>query len=95
LNSKKSGGCAYVQVENKRVAGAVRPSVIANLWRAADLIVGNSAYRRDLRKRREMKDKPVFEIDAGKLAQEARFDGIRVLRTNAKIPPFAGGPAIP
>ncbi len=77
------------------MAGAVRPSVIADLGRAADLIVGNSTYRRYLRKTCEMKDKPVFEIDAGKLAQEVRFDDICVLRTNAKIPPFAGGPAIP
>jgi hypothetical protein len=30
----------------------------------------------------------VFEIDAGKLAEEARFDGIFVLRTNANITPL-------
>jgi hypothetical protein len=36
---KKSGGRAYVQVvENKRVDGAVRQSVIANVGRADDLI---------------------------------------------------------
>jgi len=29
-----------------------------------------------------------FEVDAGKLADEARFDGITVLRTNAKITPL-------
>ena len=29
-----------------------------------------------------------FEIDAGKLAEEARFDGIFVLRTNAKVTPL-------
>ena len=29
-----------------------------------------------------------FEIDAGKLAEEARFDGIFVLRTNTKITPL-------
>ena len=34
------------------------------------------------------RDKPAFEIDAGKLAEEARFDGIFVLRTNAKIMPL-------
>lgn len=38
----------------------------------------------------EIKDKPVFEIDAGKFAQDARFDGIFVLRTNAKINAGAG-----
>ena len=30
----------------------------------------------------------MFQIDAGKLAEEARFDGIFVLRTNAKITPL-------
>ena len=29
-----------------------------------------------------------FQIDAGKLAEEARFDGIFVLRTNAKVTPL-------
>ena len=32
--------------------------------------------------------RPSFEIDAGKLAEEARFDGIFVLRTNAKVTPL-------
>jgi hypothetical protein len=48
-------------------------------------LVANSAYRRYLRK--TGKDK-AFEIDAGKLAEEARFDGITVLRTNAKVTPL-------
>lgn len=40
---KKSGPRAYVQVvENKRVAGAVRQSVIANLGRADDLIASGA-----------------------------------------------------
>jgi hypothetical protein len=51
-------------------------------------LIGNSAYRRYLRKTRESKNPPVFEIDLGKLAEEARFDGIFVLRTNAKITPL-------
>ena len=51
-------------------------------------LIGNSAYRRYLRKTKEAKGKPAFEIDAGKLAEEARFDGIFVLRTNAKITPL-------
>ncbi|MFX8790011.1 hypothetical protein ABTM65_19490, partial [Acinetobacter baumannii] len=29
-----------------------------------------------------------FEIDMGKLADEARYDGISVLRTNARITPL-------
>jgi hypothetical protein len=50
--------------------------------------VGNSAYRRYLRKIGKAKDERSFEIDAGKLAEEARFDGIFVLRTNAKVTPL-------
>ena len=51
-------------------------------------LIGNSAYRRYLRKTDERKNTPTFEIDLGKLAEEARFDGIFVLRTNAKITPL-------
>ena len=45
----------------------------------------NSAYRRYLRRTGAGK---AFEIDAGKLAEEARFDGIFVLRTNAGMTPL-------
>jgi hypothetical protein len=48
----------------------------------------NSAYRRYLRKIREVKGKQQFEIDAGKLAEEARFDGIFVLRNQCHITPL-------
>jgi Transposase DDE domain len=57
-------------------------------------LIGNSAYRRYLRRVRlqsdgaDPKDGPAFEIDAGKLAEEARFDGIFVLRTNARVTPL-------
>jgi hypothetical protein len=47
-------------------------------------LIGNSAYRRYLR----TTTKDVFEIDAGKIADEARFDGIFILRTNARITPL-------
>jgi hypothetical protein len=47
-------------------------------------LIGNSAYRRYLRATTQ----DAFEIDAGKLADEARFDGIFVLRTNARITPL-------
>ena len=43
------------------------------------------AYRRYLRRTGAGK---AFEIDAGKLADEARFDGIFVLRTNATMTPL-------
>src|SRR5208283_3396132 len=51
-------------------------------------LIGNSAYRRYLRKSKEAEGSQVFQIDAGKLAEEARFDGVFVLRTNAKITPL-------
>ena len=47
--------------------------------------VGNAGYRRYLRRSGEG---AAFEIDAGKLAEEARYDGIFVLRTNARIAPL-------
>ncbi len=50
-------------------------------------LIGNSAYRRYLRKV-AAKGARSFEIDAGKLAEEARFDGVFVLRTNAKVTPL-------
>jgi hypothetical protein len=50
-------------------------------------LIGNSAYRRYLRKVSD-KDKRSFAIDAGKLAEDARFDGVFVLRTNAKVTPL-------
>jgi hypothetical protein len=67
---------------------AIVAALDAQLKKGDKALVGNSAYRRYLRKTRETKDKPAFEIDAGKLAEEARFDGIFVLRTNAKITPL-------
>jgi len=41
-----------------------------------------------LRKCAATKGQPAFEIDAGKLAEEARFDGVFVLRTNAHVTPL-------
>ena len=67
---------------------AIVAALDAQLKKGDKALVSNSAYRRYLRKTPETKDKPAFEIDAGKLAEEARFDGIFVLRTNAKITPL-------
>jgi transposase len=67
---------------------AIVTALDAQLKKGDKALVGNSAYRRYLRKTPEMKHRPAFEIDPGKLAQEARFDGIFVLRTNAKITPL-------
>ena len=67
---------------------AIVAALDAQLKKGDKALIGNSAYRRYLRKTPEMKHRPAFEIDPGKLAQEARFDGIFVLRTNAKITPL-------
>lgn len=64
---------------------AIIAGLEAQLKKGDKALVGNSAYRRYLRK--TAKDK-AFEIDAGKLAEEARFDGVTVLRTNAKVTPL-------
>jgi Transposase DDE domain len=78
---------------------ADRQAIIAGLeqqlQRGDKALIGNSAYRRYLRrvalpdgKGGKGKPGPAFEIDAGKLAEEARYDGIFVLRTNARVTPL-------
>jgi hypothetical protein len=64
---------------------AIVEALQAQLKKGDKALVGNSAYRRYLRKTGQ---DTAFEIDAGKLAEEARFDGITVLRTNAKVTPL-------
>lgn len=51
-------------------------------------ICRNPAYWRYLHKIGKAKDNRSFEIDAGKGTEEARCDGIFVLRTNAKVTPL-------
>lgn len=62
---------------------AVIDGLQAQLKKGDKALVGNSAYRRYLKASGK-----TFAIDAGKLADEARFDGISVLRTNARITPL-------
>jgi|SRR5579863_420056 len=62
---------------------AIIDGLQAQLRKGDKALVGNSAYRRYLKASGK-----TFEIDLGKLAEEARFDGISVLKTNAKIPPL-------
>jgi hypothetical protein len=66
---------------------AIVAALDAQLKKSDKALIGNSAYRRYLRKV-GAKGAHSFEIDAGKLAEEARFDGIFVLRTNAKVTPL-------
>jgi hypothetical protein len=70
-----------------RIAEAIVAALDAQLKKGDKALIGNSAYRRYLRKVGG-RDQRSFEIDAGKLAEEARFDGIFVLRTNAKVTPL-------
>lgn len=62
---------------------AIIDGLQAQLKKGDKALVGNSAYRRYLKASGK-----TFEVDLGKLADEARFDGISVLRTNAKITPL-------
>jgi transposase len=86
------GGRRYIVARNEAEAEkdrADRQAIVDALDRQLEkgdkALVGNSAYRRYLRRTR---DDAVFEIDPGKLAEEARYDGIFVLRTNARISPL-------
>jgi hypothetical protein len=63
---------------------AIVEALDQQLKRGDKALIGNSAYRRYLR----TTAKKAFEIDPGKLAEEARYDGLFVLRTNARIPPL-------
>ena len=92
-------GRRYIVCRNEAEAdkdAADRQAVLAGLERQLKqgdkALIGNSAYRRFLR-RTHGQERP-FEIDPGKVADEARFDGIFVLRTNARITPLAGGAAL-
>jgi hypothetical protein len=77
---------------------AIVAALDTQLKKGDKALIGNSAYRRYLRKSAGTKDKTkgkdkdkgdrAFEIAAGKLAEEARFDGIFVLRTNANVTPL-------
>lgn len=63
---------------------AIIAALDTQLKKGDKALVGNSAYRRYLR----TTTRDAFEIDAGKIAEEARYDGIFVLRTNARISPL-------
>ena len=87
------------EAEAEKTATTARgssPRSNGQLKKGDKALIGNSAYRRYLRKsvgtkgetKGKDKDDRAFEIDAGKLAEEARFDGIFVLRTNANVTPL-------
>ena len=87
----KVEGRRYVVCRNEAEANkdaADRAAVLEGLQRQLKkgdkALIGNSAYRRFLRPTAGR----AFAIDPGRVADEARFDGIFVLRTNAKITPL-------
>jgi transposase len=91
----KVAGKRYIVCRNEAEAEkdrkdreAIIAALDAQLKKGDKALIGNSAYRRYLRKSAEIKNKPAFQVDAGKIAEEARFDGIFVLRTNAKVTPL-------
>ena len=98
----RHAGRRYIVCRNEAEAEkdrADRQAIIAGLeqqlQRGDKALIGNSAYRRYLRRVAppdgnggKAKPGPAFEIDAGKLAEEAKYDGIFVLRTNARVTPL-------
>jgi hypothetical protein len=88
----RHAGRRYIVCRNEAEAErdrADRQAILAGLEqqlrRGDKALIGNSAYRRYLRRTGLGQ---AFEIDPGKLAEEARYDGIFVLRTNARITPL-------
>jgi hypothetical protein len=87
----KVAGARYIVCRNEAEAEkdrTDRQAIVAGLEKQMKkgdkALIGNSAYRRYLR----ATTKDAFEIDPGKLADAARFDGIFVLRTNARVTPL-------
>src|SRR3954468_20465337 len=91
IKEAQAEGRRYIVCRNEAEAekdAADRQAIVAaldqQLKRGDKALIGNSAYRRYLR----ATSKKAFEIDPGKLADEARYDGVFVLRTNARITPL-------
>ena len=87
-----AGGVRYIVCRNEAEAKKDRADRLAivdglqqRLKQGEKALIANTGYRRYLRRTGEG---AAFEIDAGKLAEEARYDGIFVLRTNARITPL-------
>jgi Transposase DDE domain len=59
-------------------------SLRARLKQGDKSLVGNSAYRRYLK----TPDQQHFTIDEARIAEEARYDGLYVLRTNTRLHPL-------
>src|SRR3954466_14777026 len=91
IKEVKTEGRRYIVCRNEAEAekdAADRRAIIEaldqQLKRGDKALIGNSAYRRYLR----ATSKKALDIDIGQLADEARYDGVFVLRTNARITPL-------
>ena len=87
-----AGGVRYIVCRNEAEAEKDRADRLAivdglqrRLKQGEKALIANTGYRRYRRYLRRSGENAAFEIDAGKLAEEARYDGIFVLRTNARI----------
>jgi hypothetical protein len=85
------GGRRYIVCRNLAEAAkdaADREAIVANLRQALrrgdKALVGNSGYRRFLK----TPDGPGFTVDERTVAEDVRFDGIFVLRTNTTLDPL-------
>jgi hypothetical protein len=67
-----------------RTREAVVASLRAKLKAGDKALVGNSAYRRYLK----TPQAPHFCLDEDRIAADARYDGLYVLRTNTRLPPL-------
>ena len=67
-----------------RTREAVVTSLRAKLKHGDKSLVGNSAYRRYLK----TPDAQHFIIDEDRIADDARYDGLYILRTNTQLPPL-------
>ena len=85
------GGRRYILCRNHQQAArdaAARQAILANLERQLargdKALVGNTGFRRFLK----TEGKGHFAIDQAKAEQDARFDGVFVLRTNTDLDPL-------
>jgi hypothetical protein len=67
-----------------RTREAVLTTLRAKLKQGDKGLVGNSAYRRYL----ETPDQQHFSIDEDRVAEDARYDGLSILRTNTQLQPL-------
>jgi Transposase DDE domain len=70
--------------EDAKTREAVLATLRAKLRKGDKTLVGNSAYRRYLKTPGEAH----FTIDEARVAEDARYDGLYVLRTNTKVDPL-------